>query len=152
MALRVIRKNEDPVLREKSMVVKKINSNVLKLIDDMFDTMYDADGVGLAAPQVGILKRVIVVDTGENEKFALINPEIIIEKEIEKAFEGCLSFPGLTGEVSRSGYVKVKALDCHGVEVSIEAQGLLARALQHEIDHLNGIVLVDQAENIQKIN
>ncbi|OEH85751.1 peptide deformylase [Desulfuribacillus stibiiarsenatis] len=147
MAIRIIRKNEDPVLREVSIPVQNINKNVHKLLDDMADTMYDADGVGLAAPQIGILKRVVIIDIGDGI-IELINPEVIDASGEMPGPEGCLSFPGLTGEVCRSEFVKVKALDRNGEEFTVEGTGLLARALQHEIDHLNGVVFLDIAENI----
>ena len=147
MAIRIIKKNDDPVLREVSKPVKNINSNVIKLLEDMAETMYDAEGVGLAAPQVGILKRVVVIDIGEG-LIEFINPEMIEKSGEQTGPEGCLSFPGLSGEVCRADYVKVKALDRHGAEFTIEAEGFLARALQHEIDHLNGVVFLDHADQI----
>lgn len=147
MAIRVIVKHPDPILREKAVEVRKINANIIKLLDDMAETMYDAEGVGLAAPQVGISKRVTVIDAGEPYGLIdLINP-VILEKSGEQfGPEGCLSFPGLQGDVRRAQYCKVKALNRQGEEVVIEGEGLLARALQHEIDHLNGILFTDLAE------
>lgn len=150
MAIRIIRKNEDPVLRELAKPVTKINENVIKLLEDMAETMYDADGVGLAAPQVGILKRIVVIDVGEG-LLELINPEIIEKQGQKNASEGCLSFPGLSGEVCRSEYVKVKAQNRHGEEYIIEGKGLLARALLHEIDHLNGVVFLDHTDKVFEV-
>jgi len=147
MSIRIIRKNDDPVLRELSKPVKNINSNLIKLLDDMAETMYDAQGVGLAAPQVGILKRVVVIDIG-NRLLELINPEIIETSGKQNGPEGCLSFPGLSGEVCRPEYVKVKALNRDGEEYVVEGKGLLARALMHEIDHLNGVIFIDLADKL----
>ena len=115
----------------------------------MIETMYDANGVGLAAPQVGVLKRVIVIDIGDGP-FALINPTIIDSWGEETDIEGCLSCPGFLGEVTRYAGVIVKGLDQQGQEITIEGEGLLARALQHEIDHLDGILFIDKAQNIRK--
>lgn len=150
MAIRIIRKNEDPVLREVAKPVVKINENVIKLLEDMAETMYDADGVGLAAPQVGILKRIVVIDVGEG-LLELINPEIIEKQGRKNGSEGCLSFPGLSGEVCRSEYVKVKAQNRQGEEYTIEGNGLLARALLHEIDHLNGVVFLDHTDKVFEV-
>ncbi|MGI6550334.1 MAG: peptide deformylase [Syntrophomonadales bacterium] len=135
----------DPVLREKAKPVREINDSVLRLLDNLRDTMYEYDGVGLAAPQIGISKRVIVIDNGE-QYYELINPEIIRSQGQEKAIEGCLSIPNLNGKVKRAARVVVKGLNRQGEEQLIEASGLLARALQHEIDHLEGILFVDRAE------
>ncbi|MGI6224905.1 MAG: peptide deformylase [Peptococcales bacterium] len=149
MAIYNIVKKEDPQLREISKEVKKITPNIIKLVKNMAETMYDANGVGLAAPQVGVLKRVIVIDVGEGI-IALINPEIIETSGEQTDLEGCLSFPGLVGEVTRADKVKVKGLTPEGKEVILEGEGLLARAFQHEIDHLNGILFVDKAKNLRK--
>ncbi len=147
MAIRIIRKKGDAVLRDVSREVKVITPQLLVLLDDMVETMVDADGVGLAAPQVGINKRLIVVDIrDENGLLKLINP-VIVDKDgsKEKAVEGCLSFPGIAGEVERDEKVTVRALGPDGKTIEICAAGLLARALQHEIDHLDGILFVDRA-------
>lgn len=133
----------DPVLREHARPVPKITPNIVKLLQNMADTMYDAPGVGLAAPQIGISKRVIVIDAGEG-LIELINPEIISAEGQEVDVEGCLSVPGLQGEVRRAARVKVAGLDREGKPVIVEGEGLLARVLQHEIDHLNGILFVDK--------
>ncbi|SHJ58128.1 peptide deformylase [Tepidibacter formicigenes] len=145
MALRMIKKEGDPVLRKKSRVVEKIDSRIITLLDDMIETMYDADGVGLAAPQVGILKRVVVIDIGEG-LIELINPEIIEESGKQSDDEGCLSVPGKFGKVTRPDKVKVKAFNRNGEEIIIKGEGLLARALCHEIDHLEGILFIDKVE------
>lgn len=146
MAIRVIRTKGDPVLREVALAVQEITPQVKKLLDDMVETMYDAEGVGLAAPQVGIGKRIIVIDVlDENGLLKLINPVIMKREGKEAAVEGCLSFPGVAGEVERDVKVTVLAMDVDGNPVEICASGLLARAFQHEIDHLDGILFVDRA-------
>lgn len=143
MAIRNILKDGDPALRKKSRQVEKINERLLTLIDDMVETMYEAEGVGLAAPQVGVLKRVIVIDIGEGV-IELINPEIIAFEGEKVESEGCLSVPGFTGNVKRPEWVKVKALNKTGKEIEMEGRDLLARALCHEIDHLEGILFTDK--------
>lgn len=143
MALRQIRIMGDEILRKKSRPVEKIDDRIKTLIDDMVETMYHEDGVGLAAPQVGVLKRIIVIDVGEGP-IKLINPEIIDSEGTQTEEEGCLSIPGERGIVERPAEVKVKALNENGEEVIIEGTGLLARALCHEIDHLDGILFVDR--------
>ncbi|KXZ39598.1 peptide deformylase [Alkalithermobacter thermoalcaliphilus JW-YL-7 = DSM 7308] len=145
MALRIIRKDSDPVLRKKSKVVDKIDEKIITLLEDMKETMYHADGVGLAAPQVGVLKRVIVVDVGDGP-IELINPQIIETKGIQVGDEGCLSVPGKYGTVKRPMYVKVEGLNRNGEIIIVEGKELLARALCHEIDHLDGILFIDKVE------
>ncbi|MBE3588958.1 MAG: peptide deformylase [Thermoanaerobacteraceae bacterium] len=140
----------DEVLREKARPVTRITPNILRLLDNMRDTMYDARGVGLAAPQVGVSKRVIVVDTGEG-LIELINPEIVEARGEETDTEGCLSLPDVLGEVPRAVEVRVRGLDRHGRPVEHQASGFLARALQHEIDHLDGILFIDRALSIKRI-
>lgn len=137
----------DPVLKEIAKPIGEITPNVLKLLENMADTMYAYDGVGLAAPQIGVSKRAIVVDVGEG-LIELINPEIVDITGEERDVEGCLSIPGVQGEVVRAKKVTVKGLNRFGKEVTITAEGLLARAFQHEIDHLNGILFVEKADNI----
>ena len=143
MALRNIRVNEDPILRKTSKVVKNIDERTQILIDDMLDTMYKANGVGLAAPQVGILKRIIVIDVGHGP-LILINPEVVETNGEVEDREGCLSVPGQEGNVIRPQYVKVNAQDREGNPIEIQGEDLLARALCHEIDHLNGILYTDK--------
>lgn len=139
----------DPVLREKARPVPKITPNVIKLLENMAETMYDAEGVGLAAPQVGVSKRIAVIDVGEG-LIELINPEITLRQGLDTDIEGCLSIPGLRGEVQRAARVMVKALNREGKEVTYDGEGLLARAFQHEIDHLDGILFIDKAKNLIK--
>ncbi len=144
MAIRDIKHYQrDDILRKKSKPVDKIDDRIITLLDDMAETMYHADGVGLAAPQVGILKRVIVIDIGEG-LIELINPEIIWEKGEQDGEEGCLSIPGYSARVKRPAQVKVKGLNRKGEEIEIVGKGLLARALCHEIDHLDGILFIDR--------
>jgi peptide deformylase len=139
----------EPVLRQKCRRVSVINKKVKKLLTDMKEAMYQANGVGLAAPQVGVSKRVVVVDVGEGV-WELINPEIVSRDGEELGVEGCLSIPGVAGEVSRAVRVKVRALNRDGQQQLISAEGLGARALQHEIDHLDGILFIDRATKISK--
>lgn len=146
MALREIRHYErDEVLRKKARPVDKIDDRILTLLDDMAETMYKAEGVGLAAPQVGILRRVVVIDIGEGI-IELINPEIIEQEGEQIGAEGCLSVPGLSGIVKRPARVVVTALNRHGERIKIQGEDLLARALCHEIDHLDGILYLDKVE------
>ena len=145
MALRTIRVQGDSVLTKKSRTVDKMTSRIGELITDMLDTMYDAMGVGLAAPQVGILKRIVVIDVGEGP-IVLINPEILETSREQTGDEGCLSVPGMAGQVTRPNYVKVKALDVNMEEQILEGEGLLARAFCHEIDHLDGKMYTELVE------
>ena len=145
MALRTIRVQGDPVLTKKSRPVEQMTPRISELITDMLDTMYDAMGVGLAAPQVGILKRIVVIDVGEGP-IVLINPEILETSGEQTGDEGCLSVPGMAGQVTRPNYVKVKALDVNMDEQIYEGEGLLARAFCHEIDHLDGKMYTELVE------
>ena len=145
MALRTIRVQGDSVLTKKSRTVDKMTPRIGELITDMLDTMYDAMGVGLAAPQVGILKRIVVIDVGEGP-IVLINPEILETSGEQTGDEGCLSVPGMAGQVTRPNYVKVKALDVNMDEQIYEGEGLLARAFCHEIDHLDGKMYTELVE------
>jgi peptide deformylase len=149
MAIRIIVKEPDAVLHKTAKEVKEITPNVKKLLNDMADTMYDAEGVGLAAPQVGILKRLIVVDVGdEHGLIKMVNP-VIVDKEGEQfGPEGCLSIPGYNGDVRRAEKVTVKGLDENGNEITITGTGLLSRCFQHEIDHLDGVLFTDIAEKV----
>lgn len=145
MALRQIREMGDEVLTKVSKVVKEVTPRTLALIEDMLDTMYETGGVGLAAPQVGILKRIVVIDVGEGP-IVLINPEIVETSGEQTGDEGCLSVPGKAGCVTRPYYVKVKAQDTEMNEVFFEGEELLARAFCHEIDHLDGHLYVEKVE------
>ena len=145
MALRTSRVQGDSVLTKKSRTVDKMTPRIGELITDMLDTMYDAMGVGLAAPQVGILKRIVVIDVGEGP-IVLINPEILETSGEQTGDEGCLSVPGMAGQVTRPNYVKVKALDVNMDEQIYEGEGLLARAFCHEIDHLDGKMYTELVE------
>lgn len=146
MAIRNLRYEGDEILRKKSRKIEVIDDRIKELAEDMFDTMHKYDGLGLAGVQVGILKRIIVIDLYDDvSKFCLINPEIVEKsEETVELEEGCLSYPNQFGKVVRSTKVKVKALDLDGKKVTLEAEGLLAQALQHEIDHLNGEVFKDK--------
>lgn len=155
MAILEIKKYPEKVLKEKASPVLEIDREILNLVDDMIETMYAAPGIGLAAPQVGVSKRIIVIDVSvkEGEKtplIVLINPEIVsTEGEIESE-EGCLSLPGYITTVKRAERVIVKGLNKDGREISIEGEGLLSRALQHEIDHLDGLLLIDRISRIKR--
>lgn len=144
MALRNITNYQnDDILRKQAREVEIVNNKILTLLADMVETMYAADGAGLAAPQVGILRRVVVIDDG-TELIKLINPVIVEAHGEQQEMEGCLSVPGVYGQVKRPMKVIVEALDEKGLPVHIEGKGLLARALCHEIDHLNGILFIDK--------
>ncbi|MGI6686114.1 MAG: peptide deformylase [Bacillota bacterium] len=143
MAVYQIVKMGDPILREIAKKVPKITPNILRLLDNMADTMRAAEGVGLAAPQIGISKCVVVIDIGEG-LIELINPEITKKEGEEIDAEGCLSIPGIQGNVKRAAKVEVRAWDRTGKTVTYTGTGLLARAFQHEIDHLNGVLFVDR--------
>lgn len=145
MAIRKIREIGDEVLTKPSKEVARMTLRTKILIDDMLDTMYESMGVGLAAPQVGILKRIVVIDVGEGP-IVLINPEILETDGEQTGEEGCLSVPGKSGLVTRPDYVKVRALNEEMEEIELEGNGLLARAFCHEIDHLDGKMYVDLVE------
>ena len=145
MALRNIRILLDDILKKQSKEFTEMKPKIEELIDDIFETMYDANGCGLAAPQVGIRKRIVVIDCGD-QPLVLINPEILETSGEQTGQEGCLSVPGKVGIVTRPNYAKVKALDENMDEIIVEGTELLARCLCHEIDHLNGIMYVDKAE------
>lgn len=139
----------DPVLREKAKKIRKVDdASLQQLIDDMVETMHNAPGVGLAAPQVGVSLRVVVIETPDDGLMALINPEVVKTSGERRLMEGCLSVPGYQAEITRSKQVTVKALDRDGKEVRIKAtETLLAQALEHEIDHINGILYIDHLES-----
>lgn len=145
MAIRTIREIGDPVLNKVSKEVKEITPRVQDLIDDMFETMYEANGVGLAAVQVGVLKRIVVIDTGD-DPILLINPRILEVSGEQTGNEACLSVPGKTGSVTRPNYVKAIAQDEELNEFEIEGEELLARALVHEMEHLDGHLFVEKVE------
>ena len=145
MALRNIREIGDEILNKQCREVKEMTPRIETLIEDMIETMYDAQGVGLAAPQVGVLKRIVVIDIGEGP-IVLINPEILETSGEQIGDEGCLSVPGMAGQVTRPNYVKVKALDVNMEEQIYEGEGLLARAFCHEIDHLDGKMYTELVE------
>ena len=146
MALRNIRIQGDPILTKECRKIDKMTPKIKQLIQDMFDTMYDAYGVGLAAPQVGILKQVVEIDTTGEDPHVLINPEIIETSGSQTGDEGCLSLPGMSGTVTRPNYVKVKAFDENMEEITLEGTELLARAICHETDHLHGKMYTELVE------
>lgn len=148
MAIRTIRTIGDELLYQKSREVKKMTPRIQTLIEDMLETMYDAQGVGLAAPQVGVLKRIVVIDVSPegDQPIILINPEVIEKSGEQTGYEGCLSVPGKTGIVTRANYCKVKTLNENMEEIIVEGEELLARALQHEIAHLEGELYVSLVE------
>jgi len=146
MAIIPIREVPDPVLRQKAKRIRSIDGSIKTLIDNMLETMHSALGIGLAAPQIGIPLRVIVIGIPEQEDMALINPKILRSRGERLVNEGCLSIPGYVGELTRAELVTVKGLNPHGKEIRIKADGRLAQALEHEIDHLNGILYIDRPE------
>ena len=154
MAIRKIRIEGDPILNKISKDVTAMTGRNRELIDDMLDTMYEANGVGLAAPQVGILKRIVVIDVSENgdEPMVLINPVIVEQDGTQTGEEGCLSVPGKHGTVTRADHVICRALDENMKEREIEGIGLLARAIQHELDHLEGVIYTSKVEGEIKDN
>ncbi len=146
MAIRNIREIGDPVLGKTCKEVKEITPRIQELIYDMLDTLYEADGVGLAAPQVGILKRIVVIDTTGDSPIVLINPKVLETNGEQTGYEGCLRVPGKTGQVTRANYVKALAYDENLEPFEIEGTELLARAILHEIDHLEGHLYVEKVE------
>ena len=150
MAIRIVRESDDEILRKKCKPVKAFDEKLHLLLDDMAETMYAYNGVGLAAPQVGMLKRVVVIDIGEG-LVELINPEIIETSGEQTGSEGCLSVPGKAGDVTRPNYVKVRAFNRNGEEYEVEGEELMARALCHEIDHLDGILYVDLCDELYDV-
>jgi peptide deformylase len=152
MAVLQIRTLPDPVLRQKAKRVNKIDDSIQKLIDDMIDTLHaDPNRAGLAAPQVGVLLRVAVIEVPEHELITMINPEIVKREGDRIVQEGCLSVPGCFGEIKRAVTVKVKAQNRYGKEFRLKAQGLLAQALEQEIEHLDGILYIDHLESPEKL-
>lgn len=145
MAIRTIRIQGDPVLEKKCRAITEITPRIEDLIEDMLETMYEANGVGLAAPQVGILKRLVVIDIGEGP-IVMINPEILETSGEQTGQEGCLSLPGKSGQVTRPNYVKARAFDENMEEYIIEGEELMARAICHELDHLDGHMYTERVE------
>lgn len=154
MAVLEIRKYPDEVLKRKASSISEIDREIQRLIDDMIETMYASNGIGLAAPQVGVSKRLIVVDTSPRQPnqslIVMINPQIISTEGEILSEEGCLSLPGFITRLKRDERVLVKGLDRKGKEIEIQAEGLLARAIQHEIDHLDGILLIDRISPLKR--
>ena len=146
MAIRQIRTIGDEILTKKCKAVKEMTPRTKELIGDMFDTMYQASGVGLAAPQVGILKRIVVIDVEDGNRYVLVNPEIVETRGSQTGYEGCLSVPGKSGIVTRPMYAKVKAWNENMEPYELEGEGLLARAICHECAHLEGQLYVDLVE------
>lgn len=152
MSLLHLRTIPDPVLRQKARRVTKFDVALHQLIDDMIDTMREANGVGLAANQVGVLQRIVVIEIPEEEQVrVLINPEIVRREGERVVEEGCLSIPGYRGELTRSLKVRARALDRDGNPIRIKAEGLLAQALEHETDHINGTLYIDHLESPEKL-
>jgi peptide deformylase len=149
--IREIRVVPDPILRQKSVRVPEIDKSILKLIDDMILTMQKSDGVGLAAPQVGVSLRIITLQMPDEEPFCIINPEITKRFGEVELMEGCLSVPGYQGEVKRSLSITVKGLNRKGEKIRIKATGLLSQAIEHETDHLDGILYIDRLESEDKL-
>ena len=153
MALLKIELLGSDVLRQRAQEIDKPDEGLKKLVDDMFETMYDAKGIGLAAPQIGISRRLIVVDVAEEgmKPFAMLNPRIVSAvPATDRAEEGCLSIPGVSGVVERPAAVVVEGVGLDGQEMRIEAEGLLARCLQHEIDHLDGVLFIDRLSPLKR--
>ena len=145
MAIRIVRENGDEVLRKKSKEVEEVNDKIRELLDDMVETMHKYNGVGLAAPQIGILKRMLVIDLYDDKgPIKIINPKIIKEKGTQEVEEGCLSFPNQYAKIVRPEEIVIEALNENGEKVKIKAKDLLAQAISHEIDHLDGILFVDK--------
>ncbi|HVI39428.1 MAG TPA: peptide deformylase [Anaerovoracaceae bacterium] len=150
MALRNIVLEGDEILRKRAREVTEINERIYMVLDDMLETMRSQDGVGIAAPQVGILKRMLIVEVN-GQVIELINPEILETEGVQTEDEGCLSIPGMVGTVERPEYIKIKGLNREGQEVTYEGTGLLAVALSHEYDHLDGILYTDKATNVREL-
>ncbi len=151
MAILPIRVLPDPILRQKSKRVKVIDGAIQKLVENMIETMHLASGVGLAAPQVGVLQRVIVIEVPGDENIVLINPQMVRRKGERLVIEGCLSIPGYVGEIKRAESVTVKGCDRNGKEIRVKGEELLAQVLEHEMDHLNGVLYVDHVDSPEKL-
>ena len=151
MAVRPILSFEHPVLREKAKKVSRVDSSIQRLIDDLAETMLDAPGAGLAANQIGVALRVCVVKGDENQIWGLVNPELVKYEGVQVGYEGCLSYPGWVGEVARHDTVVVKGRNRHGKEVRIKSSGFTARAFQHELDHLDGVLFIDRLTSLDTL-
>ena len=151
MALRTIYGFDHPTLREKAKRVPKVDASIIRLIDDLAETMLAAPGAGLAAPQVGVPLRVFVVKGEENQVIGLVNPELVKGEGVQVGYEGCLSYPGWVGEVARYEEVVIKGRNRHGKEVRIKSSGFTARAYQHELDHLDGILFIDRLTSLETL-
>ncbi|MBQ3107368.1 MAG: peptide deformylase [Firmicutes bacterium] len=151
MALRNIVKEGDPILRKKCREVTEVNDHIRMILDDMLETMYESEGVGIAAPQVGILRRMFIVDIGDGP-IELINPEIVEQSGLQEDEEACLSVPGVAGVVKRPTYVKIKGLNRFGEEVEYEGRDFKAKAFCHEYDHLGGILFIDKATSTRTMD
>jgi len=152
MAVRTIYGFDYPTLREKAKKEAKVDASVVKLIDDLAETMFAAPGAGLAAPQIGVPLRVFVVKGEENQVIGLVNPELVRGDGVQVGYEGCLSYPGWVGEVARYENVVIKGRNRHGKEVRIKATGFTARAYQHELDHLDGILFIDRLTSLDTLH
>lgn len=152
MALRNIVTEGDPILRKKCRPVDKVDDRIRGILEDMLETLHEAGGVGIAAPQVGILRRMFIAEPEPGEVYYMINPEILEKNGSDTAEEGCLSVPGFAGAVERATYVKIKALDIDGSERTIEAEEWAARVMQHEYDHLDGILYTDKAIEMRALD
>jgi len=151
VAVRPILSFEHPVLREKAKKVSRVDSSIQRLIDDLAETMLDAPGAGLAANQIGVALRVCVVKGDENQIWGLVNPELVKYEGVQVGYEGCLSYPGWVGEVARHDTVVVKGRNRHGKEVRIKSSGFTARAFQHELDHLDGVLFIDRLTSLDTL-
>ena len=151
VAVRPILNFDQPVLREKAKKVARVDTSIQRLIDDLAETMLAAPGAGLAAPQIGVPLRVCVVKGDENQIWALVNPEIVKSDGVQVGYEGCLSYPGWVGEVARYETVVVKGRNRRGKEVRIKSNGFTARAFQHELDHLDGVLFIDRLTNLDTL-
>lgn len=150
MAVLEIKIHPHPVLRQKARPVDRVDADVRRLLDDMVETMHHARGIGLAAPQVGVSRRLIVVDIGDGP-IRMVNPRLTPLEGKEEGTEGCLSIPGVVGEVVRDFKIAVRGLDENGKPVKLQAEGLLARVFQHEVDHLDGVLFIDKASNLRQV-
>ena len=151
MAVRPILNFDQPVLREKAKKVARVDTSIQRLVDDLAETMLAAPGAGLAAPQIGVPLRVCVVKGDDNQIWALVNPEIVKSDGVQVGYEGCLSYPGWVGEVARYETVVVKGRNRRGKEVRIKSSGFTARAFQHELDHLDGVLFIDRLTNLDTL-